>query len=118
LLFANRGQLLFLSNDSGLLAIVLNRLGATPFTGTLTYAAGFRHSRERANYERVMAALDFASAGRLVFRLPDISARAPAFFSDNIGSLSQVLSKLAEIRMTQEERGGMTAQTVVYQMGQ
>jgi hypothetical protein len=108
LLFANRGRLLFLSNDSRLLTAVLDRLGTGPSTGAFTYAAGFRHSRERPNYERVMAALDFTSAGN----------RAPAFFSDNIGSLSRVLSKFSEIRMTEEERNSITVQTVLYQTGQ
>jgi hypothetical protein len=118
LFFANRGRLLFLSNDSGLLASVLDRAGTAPPAGGFSYAAGFRHSRERANYERVMTALDFASAGRFGFQPGGLSGRAPAFFSDNIGSLSRVLSKLTEIRMTDEERGSSTVQTVVYQMGQ
>ena len=107
-LFANRGRLLFLSNDSRLLAAVLDRLGTGPSTGALTYAAGFRHASERPNYERIMAALDLSSAQN----------RAPAFFSDNIGSLSRVLSKFTEIRMTGEERNNITVETVLYQTGQ
>ena len=110
LLFASGGRLLFLSNDSGLLASVLDRAADTPPAGALTYAAGFRHSRERSNYERAMSALDFtSSAGNDL----DLN-HAPAFFSGNVGSLSRVLSKVAEVRTTEEERGSVTFETVVY----
>ncbi len=72
LMFANRGRLLFLSNDSRLLAAVLDRAGTTAPTGAFTYAAGFRHLRERPNFERMMTALDFNSppgaAGRCFFQ--------------------------------------------------
>ena len=107
LMFANRGRLLFLSNDARLLAAVLDRVGTTPPAGAVTYAAGFRHLLERANYERMMAALDFTSSGS-----------APTFFSGNIASLSRVFSRVTEIRVTEEERGATMVQTVLYQMAQ
>jgi hypothetical protein len=53
-----------------------------------------------------MGALDFGSAGR-----------GPTFFGGNIGSLSQVLAGVTEVRVTEEERGGNTVQTVVYELG-
>jgi hypothetical protein len=110
LIFANSGRLLFLGNDVRLLTTVLDRLGANPPSGALSYAAGFRHLRERPNYERVMTALDFnSSAG---------NEKAPAFFSGNIGSLSRVLSNVAEVRVTEEEKGDITRQTVLYRMRQ
>jgi len=107
--FAYRGRLLFLSDDSLLLGAVLNRSATPPPAGALTYAAGFRHSRERLNYERVMTALDFTSP------VPSDNG-APAFFSGNIASLSRALSNVIEIRVTEEERNDATRQTVVYQM--
>jgi hypothetical protein len=109
LIFANNGRLLFLSNNSRLLASVLDRIGTNPTPGAVNYAAGFRHLRERSNYQRVTTALDFTSPS---------SNGAPAFFSGNIASLSRVFSNLAEIRMTEENRGDVTAQTVLYQMTQ
>jgi len=110
LIFANSGRLLFLGNDVRLLTTVLDRLGANPPSGALSYAAGFRHLRERSNYERIMTALDFnSSAG---------NEKAPAFFSGNIGSLSRVLSNVAEVRVTEEEKGDITLQTVLYRMRQ
>ena len=109
LAFAVRGRLLFLSNDLRLLTAVLDQAGTSPANAALTYAAGFRHSRERENYRRVMAALDFpASAGN--------GGGAPAFFSGNIASLSRVLSSISEMRMTEEQRGVTTLQTVLYRM--
>jgi hypothetical protein len=118
LLVASNGPLLFLGNDASLLAAVLDRTGAPTAMTLLTYAAGFRHIRERANYERVMAALDFTStAPGFGFARPDDMA-APSFFSGNIVSLSRVLSKIGEIQFTQEERGGATIQTVRCQIEQ
>ena len=109
LLFADRGPLLFLSNDSRLLGAVLDRVGTRPAPGVLTYAAGFRHLRERPNYERVMSALDFAGSAR------NERGGVPSFFTD-IGSLSEVFSDLVEIRVTEEARGLATLQKVFYQM--
>jgi hypothetical protein len=109
LVFAVRGRLLFLGNDMRLLSAVLDQAGTSPANAALTYAAGFRHLREQENYRRVMAALDFpASAG--------YGGGAPAFFSGNIGSLSRVLSSVAEVRVTEEQKGTATFQTVRYQM--
>jgi hypothetical protein len=115
LLFVNRGRLLFLGNDSALLTAMLDRIedpidrditGAGSPAVALSYAAGFRHLRERPSYQRVMAALDFTA--------PAENA-APAFFSGNIGSLSRVLSKVSEIRVTERQRPASTISTVLYQ---
>jgi len=108
LLFANRGELLFISNDPQLLTATTNRAGGAPATPTpLTYAAGFRHARERANYQRIMAALDFGAGG---------NPGAPGFFSGNIASLSRALSSITEVRITQHEQDGATRQQIVYQL--
>jgi len=112
LMFAQRGRLLFLSNDARLLASVMDRAVAPPSTSALNYAAGFRHLRERSNYERLMTALDFSSSAG---GGPDFD-HPPAFFSGNIGSLSRVLSRVTEIRVTDEEKGGLTLERVVYRM--
>jgi hypothetical protein len=117
LVFANRGNLLFISNDARLLQSVLARFGTAAPGASYTYAAGFRHARESANYDRVMTALDFTSAPASVqILLSNASNGAPAFFSQNIASLGRVLAKLNEVSITEEERGNVTTQTVVYQM--
>ena len=111
LVFAVRGRLLFLSNDLLLLTAVLDQAGTSQANGALTYVAGFRHLREQENYQRVMAALDFpASAG--------YGGGGPAFFSGNIASLSRVLSSVAEVRVTEEQKGMTTYQTVLYRIPQ
>jgi len=108
LLFAADGRLLFLGNDAPLLAAVMDRGGRPPSTSALSYAAGFRPLLERPAYERVMTALDFGSA----------AGDEPAFFSRNIGSLSRVLSNVADVSLTEETKGIITLQTVVYRMRQ
>jgi hypothetical protein len=119
LIFANQGRLLFLSNDSQLLITVLDRIGTRPAPATFTYAAGFRHLRERSNYERVMTALDFTSpAGNSAFGRVDGTEKVPAFFSGNLGSVSHIFSTLAEMSITEEERRSVTLQAVVYEAGQ
>ena len=110
LMFANNGRLLFVSNDGRLLAAVLDRTGTRPVAAAFTYAAGFRHLRERSNYESVMAALDFTSSSS--------HGGAPAFFSGNIASLSRVLSSVSEVGVTEEQKANATVQTVLYQMPQ
>jgi hypothetical protein len=110
LLFTSRGNLLFLADDSALLAAALDRAPAASPAQALTYAAGFRLLRERPNFERIMTALDFTSSGT-----PN---EVPHFFSGNLASLSRALSNLFEIRMTEERKGDTTVQTVVYQMPQ
>jgi len=55
-----------------------------------------------------MSALDFnSSAG---------NDSTPTFFSGNMGSLSRVLANVAEVRVTEEQKGHITVQTVWYQM--
>ncbi|MGO4886079.1 MAG: hypothetical protein ACLP59_35425 [Bryobacteraceae bacterium] len=115
LAFAIRGRLLILGNDLPLLAAVLGRTAASLPAANLTYAAGFRHLRERSDFERIMTALDFTSAA-----LPSEGGepQAPPFFSGNMASLSQALSRIAEVRVTQEERGAVTLETVTYPLRQ
>jgi hypothetical protein len=109
LLFAVRGHRLFLGNDGRLLSSVLNRAGVAPDAGDLTYAAGFRRSRESANYERITGALDFALR-------PGDNGRGPALLSNNIASLSRVFAIISEVRLSQQEQGGVTRQNIVYEM--
>lgn len=116
LLFATRERSLFVSNDSRLLASVLDRAAVPLAAGVFTYAAGFRHLRERGNYERVMAALDFVSPADNPGFFRQEGREVPTFFSGNLGSLSRVLSSIAEVGITEEDRGNTTIQTVKYQI--
>jgi hypothetical protein len=102
---ATRGHLLFLGNNASLFAEVLGRVGTAPEAGRPVYAAGFRHLRERSNYVRISTSLDFGSP-----------ASTPPFFSQNIASLSRVLSKVTDMRVTEERKGTVTLQTVRYEI--
>jgi hypothetical protein len=66
-----------------------------------------------------MIALDFnSSGGNAQSRQDDPDDHAPPFFSGNMGSLSRVLSHVAEVRITQEEKDDVMLQTVVYRLAQ
>ena len=106
LAFAIDGRRLFLANDLPLLASVLDRTAIAPPARPLTYAAGFRHSRESGNYNRIMAALDFGSA----------RGEGPAFFSGDLASLGRTLASISEISITRAETNGATAETVSYHL--
>jgi hypothetical protein len=54
-----QGRRLFLANDAALLAATLDRSAIAPTSALQTYATGFRHAREGANFARLASALDF-----------------------------------------------------------
>jgi hypothetical protein len=70
--------------------------------------------RERSSYQRIMAALDFTSSAGSGWAAG--SEGAPRFFSENIASLSRVLSGVEEVRIAEEDKGDRTVQTVVYRL--
>lgn len=115
LYLVTRGDVLYLANDAGMLASVLDRTGAASEPATMTYAALFRVARERQNYDRLMKALDFASPiNETGYGLAASSTATPAFFSQDLGSLARVLSPVTEIRVTEEDEGARVRQTVDY----
>lgn len=113
LIVATRGRLLLLGNDRGTLAQVLDRAAEPALNTPVTYAAAFRHFRERENYDRMMRALDSGAPGAVPFGL-EFGRGGPAFFSGNIASLSSALSAVRELRIEQSDTGAVTTQTVVY----
>ena len=80
LLFAVRGSLLLLGNDQGLLVSALDRVGTNNAGNPYTYTAGFRHARERANFGRLMTALDYSSSNGEQGYSFTRSANEPPFF--------------------------------------
>ena len=113
---AARGNILFLANDADLLGAVLERgAAAVAMSGTATYAAAFRMARERAPYESLMTALDFAApVNETEFGLAASATRVPAFFSRNLASLGRVLPPISEIRVTEQDDGARVRQKIVY----
>jgi len=99
--FASRGNLLVLASSAALLHAILNRVDRPPATGDAVYVARFRHAAERPNFEKMMAALEYGKP-------------RPAFFSDNLGSLSHVLSRVATESITCRDTGAALVQTIIY----
>jgi hypothetical protein len=115
ILFSVQGSMLFVGNDARLFAGVLDRVGSPPAGTPATYAAGFRHTRERANYESIMRALDFNSPSAGARLGVAFESGVPAFFSGNLGSLSRVLDQVAEVSINEED-GPKVVQRVVYRL--
>jgi hypothetical protein len=99
-----RGRILLLANDAGLLASVLDGAPATAApASTVTYAAQFRHGASRGPYRRLVSALDFGQC-------------SPCFFSENIASLSDTLSFVESVDMSESDRGDAVVQRVTYRL--
>jgi len=105
---AERGRLLFVANDPVLLASVLDRASRPVGATAGTYAAGFRHQLERDRFTRMMRFIDFAAAGA--------ENHAPLFFSENVASLSDALSRVDSASIVLRDRGVTVSQTLSYRL--
>ena len=103
--FAAEGPLLVIANDPDLLQTILARPRTTASASSATYAAAFRHARERSNYGRLMSALDFG---------PAQPGQSPGFFSANIASLSAALRPIVRIQLTEQSTPDRVEQRVIY----
>ena len=90
-----------LANSADLLKGILSRLDRKTAADDAIYIAGFRHAAERANFEKMMAALDYGKP-------------RPTFFSGNIAGLSRVLSRVATESIVVHDNGGSLTQTITY----
>lgn len=119
---AAQGRYLLVSNSSSSLASVLARAAPpaqpaapeerAPAPSAVTYAAALHHSRERDNYVKLMAHLDFLQGGQTFGN----GERPPYFFSESLASLSQTLSRAETVTRRVEDRGTSVADTVIYQL--
>jgi len=112
--FAIDGKLLFIANDATLLASTLDRIGTAPATAGPAYVAEVRHAAARADYERLMQALDFGGRAQSFVFNPQ-GDRTPPFFSGNLASLSGTLGFIRSALITQVEAPTVRRQTIVYQ---
>jgi hypothetical protein len=101
-----------LANDAALLQQILAT--NTPQTGApgADSIATFHHAGERDNFMRIMHDLDAAPAinNGMQFR----NAGAAPFFSANLGSLSEVLSSVSTVTVTQQSNPNSVVQLVEY----
>ncbi len=114
LLAAARGQYLFVANAAEPLLAALGRMTAPAGGPASGYAAAFRHARESGSYGRFMGQLDSLQIQRYGL----LRNRTPAFFSENVGSLSTTLARVKEVSLRTEDRGSTVLQTVTYELNQ
>jgi len=109
---ATSGRLLLVANSAVALQEVLAKLSAAPATQGALYAAGYRHSGELPNFERMMKLIDFPmnpapAAGE---------TREPAFFSGTLASLGRVLGRTQSATIVAHDNGAQVTETVVYRL--
>jgi hypothetical protein len=103
-----RGRLLFVASDPALLAAVLDATANPAVVLEGAYAAGFRHALERGRFVSVMRLVDHAAAGS--------QNREPLFFSENLASLSDTLSRIESASIVVRDRGTTVSQTMIYRL--
>jgi hypothetical protein len=105
---AERGRLLFIGNDTALLAAVLDAASKPPAPLEGAYAAGFRHAVERARFVALTRFVDYAASGG--------ETREPLFFSENLASLSDTFSRVDSASIVLRDRGATVSQTLTYRL--
>ena len=103
-----RGSLLFVANDPALLAAVLDGTSKPAVALEGAYAAGFRHTMERDRFVSRMRFVDHAVAAA--------ENREPLFFSENLASLSNTLSRVESASIVVRDRATAVSQTVTYRL--
>jgi hypothetical protein len=103
---AVRGKYLIVSDDSAILATMLEGLNKKTDATPANFNATFRHQREQANFVVLTKMLDREKG--------QTGGGVPEFFSENIASLSFVLKNVASEKITIRDSGDRQTQTVVY----
>ena len=102
------GRLLFVANDPALLAAVLDATSKPAVAVDGAYAAGFRHALERGRFVSMTRMIDSAAAAG--------ENREPLFFSENLASLSDTLSRVDSASIVVRDRGATVSQTITYRL--
>jgi hypothetical protein len=105
---AERGSLLLVANDPALLVAMLDAMSKPAVALDASYAAGFRHALERGRFVSMMRLVDNAPA--------ESENHEPLFFSENLASLSDTLSRVEAASIVVRERGTTVSQTVIYRL--
>jgi hypothetical protein len=104
--FAVRGGLWVLADDRALLVGILDHPAVAAGVPATTLA-GFNHSAQRAPFARLTGLIDGTNHGAE-------AAATPAYFSRNLGSLSDSFAALGSEQFTERRDGSNVRQTVVY----
>jgi len=84
-----------------------------PAVAGAAYVAGWRHSRELPNYERMLRLIDFP---QIPPQGEQADAREPMFFSENLASLGRALRRVQSAEVAVHDSGAMLRETVVYRI--
>jgi hypothetical protein len=122
LVLAVRGKVCVLTDDAGLMQEMLaggKRTEAAPVDAQATMIAEVDLAQERSGFARWTKLVDagLASSGKAASTdaaQPDDSAHEPAFFSENIRSLSDAFAALEKERMVEKRDGNHVRQVVTY----
>ena len=122
---AAQGPVLLVANSAEMLRSLLGRAPLAPTANSqraeagrnVVYAAGFRLSAERANIVQMMRLIEMPLPRGNV-GLADEQGREPAFFSENLSSLSQSLESIESESLVVEDRGPLLVQTATYRLAQ
>jgi hypothetical protein len=110
------GNRLIVGNSTELVNAVFARRTQPAVAGAV-YQAGWKHSRELPNFERISRLIDFpqiSPAG------PDgadaAQGREPLFYSENVASLGRALARVDTATITVHDLGPMLREIVLYRM--
>jgi hypothetical protein len=120
---AAKGPILLVANSTEMLQSMLARAPLGPMANSSggeagynpIYAAGFRHSAERENIVKMMRLIEMPLAPQ--YRgMPGQEGREPAFFSENLASLSQSLGSIESESLVVEDHGSLLLQKATYRL--
>jgi hypothetical protein len=90
---------------------MLARPANSPSTSGARYAAAYRHSTELPNFIKMMRLIDNPLVKQTTGDAPE-----PAFFSGNIASLGQALSRIGSESIVVHDTGSIVTQNAVYKL--
>lgn len=115
LALAVRGRLLMVGSGGGPVVAVLERLSSASAKEGGVYAAGFRHTTERAALVKMTRLIETPLAQQFGGDQGP-AGHEPWFFSENLGSLSHALARAQSESVVVHDRGPVVSQTVVYRL--
>ncbi|HWZ32171.1 MAG TPA: hypothetical protein VNX18_12595 [Bryobacteraceae bacterium] len=109
---AANGRWLVAGDSKEFVDAIFARRNRPPVSGA-AYVAGWRHSRELPNYERMLRLIDFP---QIPPQGEQADAREPMFFSENLASLGRALRRVQSAEVAVHDSGAMLRETVVYRI--
>jgi hypothetical protein len=104
---AIRGKYLIVSDHPALLSSALGGLNKKPSASPAAFIAAFDHQHERDNFTALTKMLDLGAQSPMV-------PGTPAFFSENIASLSFALQGVSSEKIVIDDFRDRQTQTVTY----